>query len=482
MRAHLAEAAARALRPHAGEWLPASTEALIFDDRSHLLACLASEWLAGRTHTWWWACLVPGKDFSALVALWRDAPQSVPAALVRLDTLGQAAAFADAMPDAAVHTLLAEVAVTFGLRALVDALRSVQAGDGRFLPSIHPLDAATVTDNNTLADKPMSSAADPDRTPLDALPGSASPQTVGPFADAAPDVRAMLIEVARAIQSEPARVHSQEFVRGLFHAARTAPVSASQPDSARPAARSSTGRASRVDATFHRDDAATDAPPRPQAEASAQPWPEISSPTTRTPVPPEEEKTDTTTHAAPPAKAMAATADAVVLHTPYGGLFFLLNLFVYRGLYADFDAPLTPGLPVDPFDMLALAGLALWGDPFRDDALWRLLAELAARAPASAPGADVSPEALGGLALDKWFANLWAELRADLLRTLDVDRADDDGLAALFRRAAQIHVTPTRLDVVFALDDLEIAFRRSRLDRDPGWIPAARRQIRFHFE
>ena len=87
-------------------------------------------------------------------------------------------------------------------------------------------------------------------------------------------------------------------------------------------------------------------------------------------------------------------------------------------------------------------------------------------------------------------------------RPLRRRRADPDWLdclalflAARFRRAAPDGVlTPAalamparivageaRLDIRFALAELPMAVRLAGLDRDPGWLPAEGRDLRFHF-
>jgi hypothetical protein len=43
-------------------------------------------------------------------------------------------------------------------------------------------------------------------------------------------------------------------------------------------------------------------------------------------------------------------------------------------------------------------------------------------------------------------------------------------------------VTDTRVDIVIQLAEHAIEVRLAGLDRDPGWIPAAGRDVRFHFE
>jgi hypothetical protein len=52
----------------------------------------------------------------------------------------------------------------------------------------------------------------------------------------------------------------------------------------------------------------------------------------------------------------------------------------------------------------------------------------------------------------------------------------------LLRLPARVHAGPERIDVHFALQQLPLPVRMAGLDRDPGWIPAAGRDLRFHFE
>jgi hypothetical protein len=52
----------------------------------------------------------------------------------------------------------------------------------------------------------------------------------------------------------------------------------------------------------------------------------------------------------------------------------------------------------------------------------------------------------------------------------------------LLRLPARVQAGAERIDVVFALQHLPLAVRLAGLDRDPGWVPAAGRDLRFHFE
>jgi hypothetical protein len=69
-------------------------------------------------------------------------------------------------------------------------------------------------------------------------------------------------------------------------------------------------------------------------------------------------------------------------------------------------------------------------------------------------------------------------IRARLVRAL----GRDDAAEFLCRIPARIAFTPTHLDVFYSLDHHPIEIRLAGLDRDPGWIPAAGRYVRFHFD
>jgi hypothetical protein len=47
---------------------------------------------------------------------------------------------------------------------------------------------------------------------------------------------------------------------------------------------------------------------------------------------------------------------------------------------------------------------------------------------------------------------------------------------------ARLTLTPSSLAINLSLAALPLAIRYAGLDRDPGWIPAAARSVRFVFE
>ena len=84
---------------------------------------------------------------------------------------------------------------------------------------------------------------------------------------------------------------------------------------------------------------------------------------------------------------------STTIETRLGGVFYLLNVALFLNLYGDFTMPARPGIALSPWDFLALLGKQLAGGGRRTDPLWNLLATLAGRETAAAPGADFAPPA-----------------------------------------------------------------------------------------
>ncbi len=158
------------------------------------------------------------------------------------------------------------------------------------------------------------------------------------------------------------------------------------------------------------------------------------------------------------------------VETEFGGLFFLLNVFLSLGLYADFTRPGGGGLATSPWLLLRRVGRHWFGERFAADHLDVELAVLAGMP----PGARM-PRAPRGEA----FRPLERQLRAALAKGLGVRRRDAPCL--LCQCAAVVRKSPGAVDVMFTLGGQPIAIRAAGLDRDPGWIPAAGRALAFHF-
>jgi hypothetical protein len=80
-----------------------------------------------------------------------------------------------------------------------------------------------------------------------------------------------------------------------------------------------------------------------------------------------------------------------------------------------------------------------------------------------------------------WIELLAAYVRARLVRA-GVARSGYAAACLLCRQPASVAMTALAIDATFALAALPIEVRRAGLDRDPGWVPAGARTLRFHFE
>jgi hypothetical protein len=81
----------------------------------------------------------------------------------------------------------------------------------------------------------------------------------------------------------------------------------------------------------------------------------------------------------------------------------------------------------------------------------------------------------------RWVTCLRLYLEARLARALR-SGGGAEAAAALCRRPARIALEGEALTARFMLHDHPIAIRAAGLDRDPGWIPAARRDVRYAFQ
>jgi hypothetical protein len=79
-----------------------------------------------------------------------------------------------------------------------------------------------------------------------------------------------------------------------------------------------------------------------------------------------------------------------------------------------------------------------------------------------------------------WLKNLAEYARKRLLQALNLPTPKQIN-RILFERPAKITVTATHFDAVFSLADLPLEVRLSGLDRNPAWIPAAGKFVKFHF-
>ena len=99
--------------------------------------------------------------------------------------------------------------------------------------------------------------------------------------------------------------------------------------------------------------------------------------------------------------------------------------------------------------------------------------------------AKLAPARLEGRALPRpgvarWLRWMLGYLDARLALTLGA-QAGDDVPSLVCRHAARISIGAGDVDVSLQLADLPLPIRLAGLDRDPGWIPAAGRGVKFRF-
>jgi hypothetical protein len=534
----LATQAREAARPALGP-VPARAGAVLFADRAELLAALARDWLDGSLVTrWWWAVLLrttlPGER--EVARAWRDEPAAAPVALEQLAATSQAIPFAVRLPEHAALAIARAVAQTHALSDVAAVLGSD--------PDVTQRTASEAVSADTVPEEPRSDesvaptwarvvpeAADEGlpaaarvflavalgiarapavvRTPAFAhalrrvLLGPAQP--TGLAAHAASAV-ASAEAAARSTMTSPPPQPTPQGLRTETASARTfAPNRFEQESGAN--LPSSTPKRTVLNARIP--------PVQPQARRRREPSP---------------------LHAPPPSPAANGDEQLPLVaatRTELAGVFMLLNVALALGLYNDFTLNVERELTVDPWRLVSLAGGALLRGRQRRDPVWSLLESLADERPVRLPRDWRIPRAWlapfeheaplrystargrlrvehpGGFAvldvplarnpllqlarsgardavestLDDerdWLAHFVAYLRARLALALAV--SPPRVARTLLQCPGRVYVSAARVDVVMQLEHLAIEVRLAGLDRDPGWIPRARHDVRFHFE
>jgi hypothetical protein len=551
----LANLARHAARPAAGP-VPAGAEAVLFPTREELLSCLASDLVSGdAAGRWWWEALYPGGALlGTLHRELRETPEVLPPVLERVVRLRGGGAVGSVFPTAVAAELVRALVDRRGLRELSAAMAQPHAAAGFRAP--------------------------PAATPWTCRASEPAP---GPWESVAPEARRagaapveLLFGVALALRRRPELAASSAFARDVAAWRTGASLALGDPPAFGPppepcgGSPAATPASAALPATTSPDlrkgadpDDASGALAARSASTLA-PSPEAQhAPRHDEPAPPEPEPPEALAAAARPALAHARSAAAPraergatdpartreartvgaepvpepvaslageSITTGVGGLFFLLNLALHLGLYADFTRPRETGVPLSPWDLLDLLGRRLLGVSALEDPIWTLLARLAGRGEGEPAGGGfdaplrwrvprgwLAPfgaetrcrrvRSSAGLRLehpagfcaverprdagradraaarDRWVGWLAAYARARLRLGLGLAGGESDELApVLLLRRARVLTTETRVDVVFELADHPIALRLSGLDRDPGWIPAATRHVAFHFE
>lgn len=435
-----ASALAGAARPARGEL---HGDVVWFADEAELLACLARAALAGDlARHWWWKLVLRELAPEVARTRWVEAVRAVPRAVARMEA-AVARRWLGSWPAGEQRRLVQELARVF------------------------PVAEELVLEEMALAQRATAGASD-GASPTDLL-------CTAPVAARVPPgegLRRLLLALAR----EPMAASEGQRVRAILHGAVHAGASVQAAPASRVQAKQATTPAwtdPRVAAVAGSEAHASIEAGGAQALASSLPVataPLLAASTAHAspaalPVSEAEAAGMATSEAAdePPWTELASPA---LLHTGFGGLLFLLNAALQLGLYGDFTQPRRPRtLDCSPWRFLLACGRLYAGRAFADDPLATWLRE---RAPERAA------------AVRTRHPGLFHSLRERVAIALALEDAREL-VPALLRLPARIEDGGERVDLHMDLATLPLPVRLAGLDRDPGWIPAAACDVRFHF-
>ena len=529
LNAKLETLVTNAARPALGA-VPSNAEAVVFLDRSELLASLVRDWCEGQlTARWWWQNFLKKASASQVVKeSWRSAPEYVPAALDKLARAAKAARFVESFTDSEVRVLLSEVARTFSLDDLAHVVDRVpvQRFSG-FTDVQGALPRSSVEAGGDLRTTVRVAMIAPWRYSVrESETGGLGPE------------QQRFLGVALMLHRTPARVRTKSFAREVaawsnepIVSNAIAPGSSKRDEkkvsrqdiklsqervvyaedgsstsslaealvpkefshSLESSARDTGARVGTTPADPSYHDAIINdlgeelAIPQQPASRSKRRLPSSLPEQSLTPEPVESESPDSEIPVVTDPPVLTIDESPLIelqISTEFGGVFYLINLGIYLGFYGDFTTPAEPGIELNIWDFVALLGYELVGERLKTDPVWALLKRLSGRAEDEEPGSTFEPPIYaddGDRSVQAWLDRLMPNVRARLQKALGLSETEDPA-PLLCEHHARVFVTSTHVDVSMSLNDLPIEIRFSGLDRDCGWVPAAGRFINFHFE
>lgn len=488
LRDETALAARHATLPSGGR-VPPGAKSVLFRDLAQALEVFALSVAERRaSDEWWWKSLWPGASKLTFHAIWLAHPGELPHALAGLETAGALERVAATLSAPAGDALLEATAARFGLT--------------HFLASVaRERSLARFETPREFADRTRS-APDLAEYALQRELANTVPVAFAPSVSLA--VRLWLAACA-GVATESRWVRSERLTASAVRAVFAAVDSSVEVNDAAPASRrldspavapgfppAPSVAAPQVHSTVRVADALAPAlPPVEPSPTRGVHAPRSAANSASSPIARDD---DWRGQPAPPyetdaiARAVGISPRNEVVHTAFGGVFYLANVALALSLYDDFTGSGRPELPLPFWDFLAQAGERLLGieerRAFRADALAPWLAARAGRAADEPWASDVPVPTAAPLVSqssnivtwDDWFT---AALPGIARR---IEQALGGAPATLLRQAGRVVRRPARVDVHFSLEDHPIEVRLAGLDRDPGWIPAAGTELRFVYE
>jgi hypothetical protein len=493
MRNVLNAAVAEAARP-ARDFVPANANAVLFADRAELLACLARDWCTGQaTNRWWWPALFPRDDIATIVRrAWLEDVRPVPAAIARLESAGLGARFLTKLSTADVAILWRNIVNTFHLQAHDVAWSAIGPAAVRQSRDT-ALWSPWVEPHSSLPPEAV-------RVLITAILLERAPAVVR-SASFVREMNAWRIATKTAFAEHPRepatlRFSPNEMFQHAEQGSRFAELSPGQPDlrfgpattlpniqEGSPAKRSKVGHPARSDSDTIPQSARAARNSRGRSTASSQGY-RASSDIHEKGARADSEKSAMIVC---PDAALAGlgvvplppAAELDLIHTEWGGSFYLINVAIALRFYGDFTMPARQGLAVPLWDFLALVGERMIGEAFAEDPLPALFVRLSGRAENEPPGADFEPPTGEPMAI--WLERICHEVQKRVAASLGLED-DCDLRRLLLNHHAKIETTSARVDAHFSLAKHPIELRIAGVDRDPGWVPAGGRSIYFHYE
>ncbi len=432
-----------AARP-AHEAVPANAEAVVFTDKAELLACLARDWCEGNIVTrWWWKSLYRVMDVSqAVLNAWLEAPEYVPAALEHLSKERKIIPFIQRLSPGESKMLLKSIIHSFALYAMESAISAVLDNDSSDIRVIEP---GIDNSERSRAERGKSSEnvivhPHPNPPPsrgreLIRFADKYSPSTGGLWlgangskrrglggggAELLPEnflaywqsenppwdawvpesddvgteiVHQFLVGVGLMLIRAPAVVRSTSFAQSVLQWYRAVAIDRGSMrkvtfvtplEQNLPSARERVIEKTYIAKTIRSKDNIS--PSYREADPGIEQHAESDSRT----------KEALSFPIVKPEEGLVATADVSPLfeesiETEYGGIFYLINLGIFLGLYGDFTTPRSPGISLSIWDFIALAGMRIAGPKIKSDPVWSLLARLTGRNEHQDPGQDFDP-------------------------------------------------------------------------------------------